>query len=150
MATNLNQILADVAALVVTDGTLTPPVYYGATIRNSWEKANLPIRVLQPVNFGVNEAKSQTMRPTFVLTVTWQIQDICLLRPAGMGRGLPDITVNLATYLSNYIDAARTLGALHYSRGNVRGTVEVLEYPAGSGRFYDAVVITIDFLDIIQ
>lgn len=150
MATNLNQILADVAALVVTDGTLTPPVYYGATIRNSWEKANLPIRVLQPVNFGVNEAKSQTMRPTFVLTVTWQIQDICLLRPAGMGRGLPDITVNLATYLSNYIDAVRTLGALHYSRGNVRGTVEMLEYPAGSGRFYDAVVITIDFLDIIQ
>lgn len=150
MATNLNAILADVAALVVTDGVLTPPVYYGATIRNSWEKANLPIRVLQPVNFGVNEAKSQTMRPTFVLTVTWQIQDICLLRPAGMGRGLPDITVNLATYLSNYIDAARTLGALHYSRGNVRGTVEMLEYPAGSGRFYDAVVITIDFLDIIQ
>lgn len=150
MATNLNQILADVAALVVTDGVLTPPVYYGATIRNSWEKANLPIRVLQPVNFGVNEAKSQTMRPTFVLTVTWQIQDICLLRPAGMGRGLPDITVNLATYLSNYIDAVRTLGALHYSRGNVRGTVEMLEYPAGSGRFYDAVVITIDFLDIIQ
>jgi hypothetical protein len=150
MATNLDAILADVAALVVTDGTLTPPVYYGATIRNSWEKANLPIRVLQPVNFGVNEAKSQTMRPTFVLTVTWQIQDICLLRPAGMGRGLPDITVNLATYLSNYIDAVRTLGALHYSRGNVRGTVEMLEYPAGSGRFYDAVVITIDFLDIIQ
>jgi hypothetical protein len=150
MATNLNAILADVAALVVTDGTLTPPVYYGATIRNSWEKANLPIRVLQPVNFGVNEAKSQTMRPTFVLTVTWQIQDICLLRPAGMGRGLPDITVNLATYLSNYIDAVRTLGALHYSRGNVRGTVEMLEYPAGSGRFYDAVVITMDFLDIIQ
>lgn len=150
MATNLNAILADVAALVVTDGVLTPPVYYGATIRNSWEKANLPIRVLQPVNFGVNEAKSQTMRPTFVLTVTWQIQDICLLRPAGMGRGLPDITVNLATYLSNYIDAVRTLGALHYSRGNVRGTVEMLEYPAGSGRFYDAVVITIDFLDIIQ
>jgi hypothetical protein len=150
MATNLDAILADVAALVVTDGVLTPPVYYGATIRNSWEKANLPIRVLQPVNFGVNEAKSQTMRPTFVLTVTWQIQDICLLRPAGMGRGLPDITVNLATYLSNYIDAVRTLGALHYSRGNVRGTVEMLEYPAGSGRFYDAVVITIDFLDIIQ
>lgn len=150
MATNLNAILADVAALVVTDGVLTPPVYYGATIRNSWEKANLPIRVLQPVNFGVNEAKSQTMRPTFVLSVTWQIQDICFLRPAGMGRGLPDITVNLATYLSNYIDAVRTLGALHYSRGNVRGTVEMLEYPAGSGRFYDAVVITIDFLDIIQ
>ena len=150
MATNLDAILADVAALVVTDGVLTPPVYYGATIRNSWEKANLPIRVLQPVNFGANEAKSQTMRPTFVLTVTWQIQDICLLRPAGMGRGLPDITVNLATYLSNYIDAVRTLGALHYSRGNVRGTVEMLEYPAGSGRFYDAVVITIDFLDIIQ
>jgi hypothetical protein len=67
-----------------------------------------------------------------------------------MGRGLPDITVNLATYLSNYIDAVRTLGALHYSRGNVRGTVEMLEYPAGSGRFYDAVVITMDFLDIIQ
>lgn len=150
MATNLNQILADVAALVVTDGALTPTVYYGATIRNSWEKANLPIRVLQPVNFGVNEAKSQTLRPSFVLSVAWQIQDICLLRPAGMGRGLPDITVNLATYLSNYIDAVRTLGALHYSRGNVRGTVEMLEYPAGSGRFYDAVVITIDFLDIIQ
>jgi hypothetical protein len=150
MATNLNQILADVAALVVTDGTLTPTVYYGATMRNSWEKAQLPIRILQPVNFGVNSAKSQTLRPTFAMTVVWSIQDICLLRPAGMGQGLPDITVNLGNYLSNYIDAVRTLGALHYTRENVRGTIEMLEYPAASGRFYDAVVITIDFLDIIQ
>lgn len=150
MATNLNQILADVAALAVSDGTTTPPVYYGATIRNTWEKADLPIRVLQPVNFGVNSAKSQTLRPAFAMTVIWTIQDICLLRPAGMGRGLPDITVNLGNYLSNYIDAVRTLGASHYSRENVRGTIEMLEYPAASGRFYDAVVITMDFLDIVQ
>jgi hypothetical protein len=150
MATNLNQILADVAALAVSDGTTTPPAYYGATIRNTWEKADLPIRVLQPVNFGVNSAKSQTLRPTFAITVVWTIQDICLLRPAGMGRGLPDITVNLGNYLSNYIDAVRTLGASHYTRENVRGTIEMLEYPAASGRFYDAVVITIDFLDIVQ
>jgi hypothetical protein len=150
MATNLNTILADVAALVVTDGVLTPPVYYGATIRNSWEKANLPIRVLQPVNFGVNEAKSQTLRPSFVMTVVWTIQDICLLRPAGMGQGLPDITVNLTNYLGNYIDAVRTLGSSQYTRQNVRGTIEMLEYPAASGRFYDSVVITMDFLDIIQ
>jgi hypothetical protein len=150
MATNLNQILADVAALVVTDGALTPTVYYGATMRNSWEKANLPIRILQPVNFGVNSAKSQTLRPTFAMTVVWSIQDICLLRPAGMGQGLPDITVNLANYLSNYIDAVRALGSQTYTRENVRGTIEMLEYPAASGRFYDAVVITMDFLDIIQ
>ena len=150
MATNLNTILADVAALGVTDGVLTPPVYYGATIRNSWEKANLPIRVLQPVNFGVNEAKSQTLRPSFVMTVVWTIQDICLLRPAGMGQGLPDITVNLTNYLGNYIDAVRTLGSSQYTRQNVRGTIEMLEYPAASGRFYDSVVITMDFLDIIQ
>ena len=150
MATNLNTILADVAALAVTDGTLTPPVYYGATIRNSWEKANLPIRILQPVNFGVNEAKSQTLRPSFVMTVVWTIQDICLLRPAGMGQGLPDITVNLTNYLGNYIDAVRTLGSSQYTRQNVRGTIEMLEYPAASGRFYDSVVITMDFLDIIQ
>lgn len=150
MATNLNQILADVAALAVSDGTTTPPVYYGATIRNTWEKANLPIRVLQPVNFGVNSVKSQTLRPAFAMTVIWTIQDICLLRPAGMGRGLPDITVNLGNYLSNYIDAVRTMGASHYSRENVRGTIEMLEYPAASGRFYDAVVITMDFLDIVQ
>ena len=150
MATNLNTILADVAALVVTDGVLTPPVYYGATIRNSWEKANLPIRVLQPVNFGVNEAKSQTLRPSFVMTVVWTIQDICLLRPAGMGQGLPDMTVNLTNYLGNYIDAVRTLGSSQYTRQNVRGTIEMLEYPAASGRFYDSVVITMDFLDIIQ
>jgi hypothetical protein len=67
-----------------------------------------------------------------------------------MGQGLPDITVNLGNYLSNYIDAVRTLGASYYTRENVRGTIEMLEYPAASGRFYDAVVITMDFLDIIQ
>lgn len=150
MATNLTQILDDVAALAVSDGVTTPLVYYGATIRNSWEKANLPIRVLQPVNFGVNSTKSQTLRPTFAMTVVWSIQDILLLRPAGMGKGLPDITVNLTDYLSNYIDAVRTLGSSYYTRQNVRGTIEMLEYPAASGRFYDSVVITLDFLDIIQ
>lgn len=150
MATNLDAILAAVAAMPVSDGTITPPAYYGATMRNAWEKADLPARIISTINFGVNEAKSQTLRPQFVITVTWQIQDVCLLRPAGMGRGLPDISLNLATYLSNYIDAVRTLGSQHYTRGNTRGTVEILEYPAASGRFYDAVVITTDFLDIIQ
>lgn len=150
MATNLNQILTDVAAMAVSDGMVTPTVYWGATIRNAWDKADLPVRMLQPVNFGVNDMRSQTLRPSFVTTVKWSVQDILLLRPAGMGRGLPDITVNLTSYLSNYVDALRTLGSGHYTRGDARGTIEMLEYPAASGRFYDAVVITIEFTDIVQ
>ncbi len=150
MAAHLLDILDDIAALPVEVGGVIVPVYYNTTMKNGYEEADLPARVLQITNFEFADVKSVSMRPPFNITIDWIISDILLYRNAGLGRGLGDMAYDVTAYAEMYADLVRTLGTIDWTRANVSGTFPVLEYPAASGKFYNAVVITVHIRDIVK
>lgn len=150
MAAHLMDILDELAALPVEVNNVIVPVYYNGTMKNGYDEADLPARVLQITNFTFANARSVSMRPPFNITLNWAIQDILLYRNAGLGRGLGDMAQPIAEYAEMYADLIRTVGTIDWTRTNVTGTFPVLEYPAASGKYYNAVVITVEFQDIVK
>jgi hypothetical protein len=80
----------------------------------------------------------------------WTVQDVALLRAAGLGLGLSDIAGSLEGYLAAYHDALRTLIAPTWVLSNASLRATVLEWPQGSGRYYDAITATLTITEIIQ
>ena len=150
MAAHLFDILDDLAAVPVEIGGVVVPVYYNATMKNGYEEADLPARVLQITNFTLSNMKNVSLRTPYNVTANWAIQDILLYRNAGLGRGLGDMAYNVTQYAESYVDLIRAIGTIDWTRTNVTGTFPVLEYPAASGKYYNAVIITVEFLDIIK
>lgn len=150
MSTHLFAILDEIAQLPVEIGGVVVPVYYNATLKNGYEDADLPARILQVTNFSFSDVKSVSLRPPFNITVDWVISDLLLYRSAGLGRGLGDMAYNVTDYVQSYVDNARQLGAIDWTRSTVNGTMPVIEYPAASGKFYNGVNISIHIVDIIK
>lgn len=150
MTTHLLTILDEIAALPVQIGGVTVPVYYNTTMKNGYYEADLPVRVLQVTNFAFTDVKNVSMRPPFNITIQWQIHDILLFRNAGLGIGLGDMALPVTQYASDYANLIRTIGAIDWTRTTVQGSFPVLEYPAASGNFFNAVQISVNFLDIIK
>ena len=69
-----------------------------------------------------------------------------------MGIGLSDVAATMEGYLAAYHEAIRAVssGNQHWSIADVALRSQVLEWPAASGHFYDAVVSTLTVADIIQ
>ena len=150
MASQLDNILDALQAMTITGYSYT--VYRGSTLKNVIDIANTPCRLLTAI--GVQSAR--TDRLTFgsgaVMKTEWTIQDIALIRPASLGIGLSDVAVTLEGYLAAYHQAVRSAvdGNSRWLITDVSVRSQVLEWPAASGNFFDAVVATLTVADIIE
>lgn len=150
MASQLDNILDALQAMTITGYSYT--VYRGSTLKNVIDIANTPCRLLTAI--GVQSAR--TDRLTFgsgaVMKTEWTIQDIALIRPASLGIGLSDVAVTLEGYLAAYHQAVRSTvdGNSRWLITDVALRSQVLEWPAASGNFFDAVVATLTVADIIE
>lgn len=150
MATHIDAILDALEAMTVTGHAY--PVYRGSTLKNVIEIAHTPCRIISAI--GVQS--SQTRRLTFgsgaVMRTEWTIQDVALIRPASLGIGLADIAPTLEGYLAAYHEAIRSVVASNsaWVITDVSLRSQVLEWPAASGSFFDAVVATLTASDIVQ
>lgn len=150
MASNLDGILDALEAMSITGYSYT--VLRGATLKSVVDIATTPCRIISAI--GVQS--SQTRRLTFgsgaVMRTEWTIQDVALIRPASLGIGLMDIAPTLEGYLAAYHEAIRSVVANNsaWVITDVALRSQVLEWPAASGQFFDAVVATITASDIVQ
>lgn len=150
MAAHLMDILDDLANVPAEINGVVVPVYYNATLKNGYDEADLPARILQVTNFTLNSMKNVSLRTPYNVVVNWAIQDILLFRNAGLGRGLGDMAQSVTEYAESYVDSIRGIGSIDWTRTTVTGTFPVLEYPAASGKYYNAVVMTVEVLDIVK
>ncbi len=150
MASQLDNILDALQAMTITGYSYT--VYRGSTLKNVIDIANTPCRIITAI--GVQSAR--TDRLTFgsgaVMKTEWTIQDIALIRPASLGIGLSDVAVTIEGYLAAYHQAVRSTvdGNSRWLITDVALRSQVLEWPATSGNFFDAVVATLTVADIIE
>lgn len=150
MASQLDNILDALQAMTITGYSYT--VYRGSTLKNVIDIATTPCRIITAI--GVQSAR--TDRLTFgsgaVMKTEWTIQDIALIRPASLGIGLSDVAVTIEGYLAAYHQAVRSTvdGNSRWLITDVALRSQVLEWPAASGNFFDAVVATLTVADIIE
>jgi hypothetical protein len=150
MASNLDGILDALEAMSISGYSYT--VLRGSTLKTVVDIATTPCRIISAI--GVQS--SQTRRLTFgsgaVMRTEWTIQDVALIRPASLGIGLMDIAPTLEGYLAAYHEAIRSVVASNsaWVITDVSLRSQVLEWPAASGQYFDAVVATLTASDIVQ
>ena len=147
MASQIDAIIDALEAMAVTGVTT---VYRGSTLKNSVEVADLPCRIISVIGMQSNRLQSRTFQSGHVMQTEWTLVDVALLRGAGMGIGLKDIAPSMETYLGHYHDALRTLIGATWSVTGASLRSQVLEWPQASGRYYDAVTVTLTVSEIIQ
>lgn len=144
----LDSILDAVEAMSVSGVTT---VYRGSSLKDSAEIADIPMRIISAIGMSSARVQTKTLGGSgHVMMAEWTITDLALLRSAGMGLGLSDVAPNVEQYLAAYHNAVKTLTAPSWSVVDLRCRAQVLEFPAASGRNYDAVVATLVFREINQ
>jgi len=148
MGSQLATIVDAVADMVITGYAYD--VHVGDEMRNHFDIADIPCRVINAVGFASTMQKVQTLGSGHVMTTEWTITDVALIRKAGMGYGLKDIQPDLQGYLAAYHDAVRTLVTNRWTLTRCQLRSSVLEWPAASGSWHDAVTATLSITEIIQ
>lgn len=147
MASQIDAIIDALEAMAVTGVTT---VYRGATLKDTVEVADLPVRIISAIGMQSNRLQSRTFQSGHVMQTEWTLVDVALLRAAGMGIGLKDIAPSQEAYLGHYHDALRTLIGPTWTVVGASLRSQVLEWPQASGRYYDAVIATLNISEIIQ
>lgn len=150
MATHVTSIVSAIAAMPVQAYGATVTVRSGTNLLNTVENADLPCRVISPLNATSQRTKRVTPGAGRVMVTEWTIEDICLLRFVGEGLGLSDIATVYLEYMNSYIECTRQLGNTVYALDLVQQRTQVMQFPASSERTYHAVISTLTFTDIVQ
>ncbi len=103
MGSQLATIVTAIAGMTITGYAYD--VHVGDEMRNHFDIANVPCRVINAIGLASSMTKVQTFGSGHVMTTEWTITDIALIRKAGMGLGLKDIQPDLQGYLAAYHDA---------------------------------------------
>ena len=147
MASQIDAIIDALEAMAVSGVTT---VYRGATLKDNVEVADLPCRIISAIGMQSNRLQTRTFQSGHVMQTEWTLVDVALLRGAGMGMGLKDIAPSQEAYLGHYHDALRTMIGPAWTVVGASLRSQVLEWPQASGRYYDAVVATLNISEIIQ
>jgi len=137
---SINDIVAQIAGLSI-NGYVG---HYSTTLRNSAESAVLPYRFISHRGSGITVSEfTRTTFSGYGYNASWLIRDICLLRAINAGIGLSDVSFNVYSYLGEFVSQARNIATNKYSIEMVDGDCSVLEWPDKSGKFYDAIIVTL-------
>jgi hypothetical protein len=147
MASQLDAIIDALEAMSVSGVTT---VYRGSTLKDNVEVADLPVRIISAIGMQSNRLTSKTFQSGHLMQTEWTLNDVALLRAAGMGMGLKDIAPSQETYLAAYHNALRTLIGPAWTLTGASLRSQVLEWPQASGRSYDVVIATLTISEIIQ
>lgn len=152
MGSALNSIYSNLAAWSFTVGSQSVNALYGSTLKGSLGSADLPVRLLLPVNDSLEGTNVQAIVITGAHgTATWQIDDLLLLQPVVQGRGIEQVAGTLTTYLADYVDRLTTGYLLVGGKAtvlNARPTSGIYEWPAGSGKAYYGARMTLTIQEV--
>lgn len=147
MSCQLIAIIDAVAAMSVSPITR---VLRGTTLKNSIASADVPVRIISAVGMRSQGMKPMSMTSSPLLTALWSVTDLALIRPAGLGMGLRDVAFGMEQYMATYTDVMRGLRSTTWSLDDTQFASRVVEWPAQSGTYFDAVVVTHVIKEIVQ
>lgn len=150
MASHLSNILTALAAVTINLDGDNVDVWLTDEVQDTAEYPQLPVRIIHSLGMQGVRTRQQTLGSGAVLSAEWRVTDFVLMRPVGMGLGIRDIAQLYVEYMSEYADGMRVLVNNQWRLETLEQKPQVLEYPAGSGRKYHAVVCTLLFSDIVQ
>ena len=149
MGSQLTTIVDAVVAMSITGYTMS--VLRGSTLKDQVDDADIPVRIVNAIGLSSARTRTTTLGGSgHVMQAEWTIQDVALLRSAGLGIGLSDIADSVEGYLAAYHNALRTLIAPTWVLSGASLRATILEWPQASGRYYDAVSATLTITEIIQ
>ena len=149
MSILVDTIYPAIAALSVNVGSATPRVDSLSAIKNAYETADLPARILTPFSeraggevTGFYTAKGR------LHTVDWLITDLLLYEAVGQERGMGRAAAHLARYVIDYFEAAKTLRGVAWTLTGLRAQHTIIEWPIAAERWYRGVVIELTVQEI--
>jgi hypothetical protein len=150
MGSNLVNMINSIAALPVElDGDIVD-VWVTSDIMDSAEYPQLPVRIIHPIGVVAQRSDMQTLGAGTVLKMEWLVKDMVLVRPVGMGLGIRDVADLYIEYMVNYAQQIRQLVANTWKMTSVEINPQIVEYTAGSGRKYHAVICNILLSELVQ
>lgn len=150
MASHLDEILTQLAAITINLDGIPVDVWLTDEVQDTAEIPQLPVRIIHTIGMQGVRTRQQTLGAGALLSAEWRVTDFVLMRSVGMGLGIRDIANLYVEYMSEYADGVRALITNGWRLESIEQKPQVLEYPAGSGRKYHAVVCTLLVSDLIQ
>jgi len=151
---NLSALYAALAAggPAFTFNTQSITVYAPASLKESYEKVDLPIRVLIPLGNDADARQGQFVNLGSTLKMLWSIPDLMLLQLAQSGSGLADYAPALISYCGAYADWMRTMRspASQCALENLDIAPGIYEWPAGSKREYAGVLCLVQYTEVLS
>jgi len=137
-----------IASLAVQYDNATVPVLRLASQPNWSDAAQLPVRII-PIIGGLRLVEGGVYTPTRATRAVWEIDDLLLVRDAGMGRGVADTAARLAEYIEDYVARLRFAWR---ERGdvqliNVSGIIDIIRY---GERAYEGAALTTRFAHLVR
>lgn len=144
----IDDILAAIAALTPTVGSITPTVWTPDIVHLSAEAADLPVRIVSPFD-GAGASFVQFSTAQGNRTAEWTITDLLLWREAGTGRGPIDVGQTLYRYLAAYLESLDSLRATQWRLTGAQFRSGVVVWPAGTDRQYDGATVTLTIRELL-
>ncbi len=134
----LRDVYDALAAVSLTVGGKAVTVFNVDSLPESVTTADLPCRLLLPLEPREGENFVYAGIQGGLVTVTWVITDLLLVRPLAQGEGLHTVAPDLVAYAQAYLEALKPLRKLTTTAvlREISISTGVFEYPARSGNLY--------------
>ena len=146
----------DVVFTAEAGGSVTPTVYDLHELPNTAETADLPLRVLLPLEEWGGDGPVMELLSTGISGVsgamTWNVVDLMLYEVVGQTRGMLDVLADLVRYAGAYSEMIMD-NRKPVTQTRLKGVAirpGVYEWPMGSGRSYFGVECGLVFEELIN
>jgi len=153
MASVIDTVYANLDATTVNVSGTVPTVYTLAELKEWTDIADLPCRLLLPVNER-NQASAFELN-NFGHTqaeVTWRITDLLLWKNVNTETGLKDVAAELLEYSKEYLEMLLTFVPAAGSPAwfsNATSTIDIFEWPEDSGQYFWGVEVVLTLTEHI-
>lgn len=152
MASKLDLIYDALAAWTFTIGTTAINTFWDTTLKQQITTADLPARLLLPVNTNLEGDQIQAATITGGVAVAyWAITDMMLYKPTTQGTGLEEAAPFLVDYVKAYMNKFKTGRRLISGSATitqVATSTGIIEWPVNSNRFYHGANITLQVTEV--
>lgn len=156
MASQIEEIYTAFKNSVVTVGSKSITVKEPATLPNSIQTANLPLRLLTPISrfstgFATSNSTWNSGQGSQKNQIDWVITDLFLYDALNQQIGVKALSSPLVEYCKNYLDMMANFELPSSCWiSNISLRCDVFDYPIGIGIFYYGVIALVSVTEKIN
>lgn len=149
----IRSIYDNIASVNITVDGKIPTPYKPDELPNSVERARTPCRLLLPVHSGAGAGGQFAFVSLGRLgSVTWNIVDLMIWKPAAQGTGIANVAGVLIDYAEAYITALQSVRGIapQSSINTIAVAPGVYEWPMSSGQYYYGVRCEVSVTEVLS